>query len=246
MRTTGGAVVEVCSAGRSAIWGFCRSARLLYFAAVQQDLGSGDDREPRPAHSTPEMRASAATATITMNMGGAAMRWWRKVTRRRRCDTPQSEELRYRLTPLQRMIPGLGAPIGILGAQVTIWANGEGLPTGHELWDVIRVAIGVPAALFFLSRPYGVTITPSAVIVHSPGRRTIKLIDIRFIRVENYLGSQTIVIYDASGRRTRLRAPITGPLYRDRQFWTKFHTIGQWWLDHGGPGPADAVPAPPP
>lgn len=172
------------------------------------------------------------------------MRSWREAIGRRRHDIPQPEELRYRLTLIQRIVPGLGILVGALGGHVAAWASGTRPPTGHELWDAIRTAIVVMAALSLLSRPYGVTITPSAVIVHNLRRRTIKLTDIRFISVEKVMGSQTIVIYDATGRRTQLRAPITGLLYWDRQFWTKFHTIGQWWLDHGGPGSADALPAP--
>jgi hypothetical protein len=220
---------------------------LLYFAAVQQDLGKGVLMECASSFLRFAPRSDILQQSSQHAWGGTAMRWWREAVRRRRHETSQSpEKLRYRLTALQRMIPGLGAAIGVLGAQVAGWANGEGPPTGHELWDVIRVAVIVPTALLLLSRTYGVTITPSKVIAHGTTRRTIPLIDIRLIRVENFMGSQTIVIHDVTGRRTRLRAPITGPLHRDREFWVKFHAIGRWWLDHGGAGPVDALPVPPP
>jgi hypothetical protein len=63
------------------------------------------------------------------------------------------------------------------------------------------------------------------------------------VQIESLFGSRTVVIYEAGGRRTRLRAPITGFLSWDRRFEEKFHTIGRWWLDHRGP---DGAPVPPP
>ena len=60
-------------------------------------------------------------------------------------------------------------------------------------------------------------------------------------------GSRTIVIYEFSGRRTRLRVPATGFLFWDRHFEEKYHAVGEWWLEHrmirpGGDGPQDALP----
>ncbi|MET4641520.1 hypothetical protein ABID95_001241 [Streptomyces atratus] len=59
--------------------------------------------------------------------------------------------------------------------------------------------------------------------------------NVQAIRIERFQGAQIVVIYEAGGRRTRLRAPITGFLCWDRGFEEKFDTIGRWWLDHRGP-----------
>ncbi|MGH1554427.1 hypothetical protein ACRAWF_28255 [Streptomyces sp. L7] len=89
---------------------------------------------------------------------------------------------------------------------------------------------------------FGITLTPSAVVVHNLRRRTIPWPDIQAVQPESLLGTTTIVLYEANGRRTRLRAPSTGFPARDRHFEEKFHTIGTWWLAHRGP---DWTPFPP-
>ncbi|WP_406434502.1 hypothetical protein [Streptomyces sp. NBC_01589] len=77
--------------------------------------------------------------------------------------------------------------------------------------------------------------------MHSLRRRTIQWSNVQAIRVERVQALQTVVIYEAGGRRTRLRAPITGFLNWDREFEEKFRTIGRWWLDYRGP---DWTPVP--
>ncbi|MEV7244105.1 hypothetical protein AB0N92_23060 [Streptomyces sp. NPDC093248] len=143
--------------------------------------------------------------------------------------------IRYRLTPLQcllSMLPG----IIIVASQILFWLDGG--PSGLYLVSELLVWCVVPIA----SRLFGVTLTPSAAIVHNLRRRTIPWSSVQAIQIESLLGSRTVVIYEAGGRRTRLRAPITASLNRDRCFEEKFHTIGRWWLDHRGP---DWVPVPP-
>ncbi|MHB9860539.1 hypothetical protein [Streptomyces sp. YIM S03343] len=97
--------------------------------------------------------------------------------------------------------------------------------------------------MLIIPAPPGITLTPSAAIVRRVRKRTIPWSNVQAIQVESYAGSRTVVIYEAGGRRTRLRAPITGFLSWDRGFEEKFHTIGRWWLAHRGP---DWVPVPPP
>lgn len=82
---------------------------------------------------------------------------------------------------------------------------------------------------------FGTTLTPSAAVIHSWRRRTIPWADIRGIQTESTRGTKTIVLYEANGRVTRLRAPSTGFLAPDRHFEEKFHVIGDWWLTHRGP-----------
>ncbi|MFE5406130.1 hypothetical protein ACFQ9Z_33170 [Streptomyces sp. NPDC056580] len=143
--------------------------------------------------------------------------------------------IRYRLTPLQcllSMLPG----IIIVASQVLFWLDGG--PHGLHL-----VSLLVWCVLPIASRLFGVTLTPSAAIVHNLRRRTIPWSSVQAIQIESLFGSRTVVIYEAGGRRTRLRAPITAFLNWDHSFEEKFHTIGRWWLDNRGP---DWVPVPPP
>lgn len=146
------------------------------------------------------------------------------------------ERIRYRLTPLQCLLSMLPGIIVVTG-QGLLWLDGG--PSGPYLVSGLLVWCVLPIA----SRLFGVTLTPSAAIVHNLRRRTIPWSSVQAIQIESLFGSRTVVIYEAGGRRTRLRAPITAPLNWDRSFEEKFHTIGRWWLDHRGP---DWVAVPPP
>ncbi|MFJ9868880.1 hypothetical protein [Streptomyces sp. NPDC101165] len=145
----------------------------------------------------------------------------------------------YRLTRLQRLLSVLPA-IVVTAFQVLSWLDGG--PYGPVFVSLLMWGVLLPVALI-ISRPFGVTLTPSAAIVRNLRRRTIPWSNVQAIQIESLFGSRTVVIYEAGGRRTRLRAPITGFLSWDRSFEEKFHTIGRWWLDHRGP---DWAPVPPP
>ncbi|MER6533734.1 hypothetical protein ACWDE0_09275 [Streptomyces sp. 900105755] len=151
------------------------------------------------------------------------------------------EHVRYRLTNLQRLLPVLPGFAVVLPSQVLLWLEGGSrvsiLVPGLLIWGVLLPLVQITA------RRFGVTLTPTAAVVHNFRRRTIPWADVQAIRIESALGSRTVVIYEAGGRRTRLRAPATGFLSWDRGFEEKFHTIGGWWLRHRGP---DWVPVPPP
>ncbi|MFE2063345.1 hypothetical protein ACFXDH_13200 [Streptomyces sp. NPDC059467] len=149
------------------------------------------------------------------------------------------ERIRFRLTPLQRLLSLLPA-IVILALQGLSWLGRNPYrprPVLLLIWGVVLV-VGLIA-----SRSTGVTLTPSAAIVHNLPRRTVLWSDVQAIQIEPLMGNRAVVIYEAGGRRTRLRAPSTGFLSWDRGFEEKFHTIGRWWLDHRGPG---WTPVPPP
>lgn len=151
------------------------------------------------------------------------------------------ERIRYRLTRPQRLLPTLPGFVAATFSQTLFWLDGgpidPALVPGLLIWGVL-----LPLALI-TTRSFGVTLTPSAAIAHNLRRRTIQWSDVQAIQIESLLGSRTVVIYEAGGRHTRLRAPMTGFLSWDRGFEEKFHTIGRWWLDHRGP---DWVPVPPP
>ncbi|MFJ5900631.1 hypothetical protein ACIQFZ_35655 [Streptomyces sp. NPDC093064] len=151
------------------------------------------------------------------------------------------ERIRYRLTRLQRVLPVLPMILVLMAFQVLFWLDGD--PFGPVLVSGLLDGVILPFVMLIISRPFGVTLTQSAAIVHNLRRRTIPWSNVQAIRMGSLFGSRTVVIYEAGGRGTRLRAPITGFLSWDRRFEEKFHTIGRWWLDHRGP---DWAPVPPP
>lgn len=149
------------------------------------------------------------------------------------------ERVRYRLTRPQRLLSAF--PMIIAACfQILLWLDGgpfQPLSFTLLLWGVL-VLLALTT-----TRTLGVTLTPSAAVAHNFRRRTIRWSNVQAVQVETLLGSRTVVIHEAGGRTTRLRAPVTGFLNWDRRFEEKFHTIGRWWLDHRGP---DWTPVPPP
>ncbi|MCP3819298.1 hypothetical protein NLX86_14660 [Streptomyces sp. A3M-1-3] len=156
-------------------------------------------------------------------------------------DALARERIRYRLTVLQRTLPLLPGAAIIVAGQILFWA--EGGPAGPVLVTGLVLWLVAPLVAVVSSSAFGITLTTSAAVVHNFRRRVIPWSDVQAIRIEPLMGSRTVVLHEANGRRTRLRAPMTGFLSWDRRFEEKFHTIGRWWLDHRGP---EWTPVPPP
>ncbi|WP_406307207.1 hypothetical protein OHA61_39455 [Streptomyces sp. NBC_00885] len=163
---------------------------------------------------------------------------------RARAEASPPERVRYGLSRFQRALPFL--PFAVLGfvievIEVNDWMRGEPFSAGpaNPFW----VWIAMPLLAMIVFPRHGVTLTPSAAVVHNLRRRTIPWSDVQGVHTESSMGVRAVVIYEATGRRTRLRAPITGVLCWDRGFEEKFHAIGRWWLAHRG---ADWAPVPPP
>ncbi|MCX5317845.1 hypothetical protein [Streptomyces sp. NBC_00154] len=143
------------------------------------------------------------------------------------------ERIRYRYTRLQHVLPVLPLLFVIWGTKVWDWMTWK--PAGAEIAESFGMWGAMLFVLLITGQYFGVTLTESTAIVHSLRRRTIQWSNVQAIRIERFQGAQIVVIYEAGGRRTRLRAPITGFLCWDRGFEEKFDTIGRWWLDHRGP-----------
>lgn len=97
-------------------------------------------------------------------------------------------------------------------------------------------------ALLLLDRWCGVTLTPDAAIVRNLRRQVVPWSAVRDITVEYRACNRTVMLWEA-GRRTRLRAPLTGPLMRDPHFDEKYRLIVDYRLARGEDGWA---PSPPP
>lgn len=145
----------------------------------------------------------------------------------------QPERIRYRYTILQSVMPALPLLVIVWGTKIWDWMTG--MPVGAEMTESFGMWGGMLLVLLIAGRYFGVTLTESTANVHSLRRRTIRWSDVQAICIEGFQGAQVVVIYEAGGRRTRLRAPITGFLCWDRGFEDKFQTIGRWWQEHRGP-----------
>ena len=102
-----------------------------------------------------------------------------------------------------------------------------------EFFPVVFVG-GYAAMTAAIYHWQGVTLTAEFLQVHSIRPRLIAWRDIQWITIEPLLWTQTVVVLESSGRRTRLRAPSTGPLFWDRNFEAKYRTIGEWYLARRG------------
>ncbi|MFF3415409.1 hypothetical protein ACFYW9_11995 [Streptomyces sp. NPDC002698] len=151
---------------------------------------------------------------------------------------PAPEEIRFRLGVRQCVPTLLLMTVCVWSGTVLRAVTGVGRP----VFDVWTLVLWIMLVVSVVS-PFGITLTPSAARVRDLRRRTIPWASVQSVRVEQVMGGRVVALYEAGGRRTRLRAPVTGFLQRDRGFEEKFHVIGQWWLAHRG---TDWVPVPPP
>lgn len=150
---------------------------------------------------------------------------------------PAPEAIRFRLGVRQRVFPLL---------PMTVWLGFDTVlravtAVGTPVFEARLLGLWIVLAAVVVVSPFGITLTPSAARVHGIRRRTIPWASVQSVRVERVTGCRVIALYEAGGHRTRLRAPLTGVLQRDRHFEEKFHVIGQWWLTHRG---TDWAPAP--
>ncbi|MPY59543.1 hypothetical protein [Streptomyces spongiae] len=154
-------------------------------------------------------------------------------------EVPWPESVSYRLTLLQRVLPAL--PLATVGVVCQVFFRLEGsAPPALVLVTSMWIAMPLLGLLPFPR--FGVTLTPSAAVVRNVRRRTIQWSNVQAVQVEQTMGTRRVVLYEAGGRRTPLRVPITGFPAWDSRFEEKFHTIVRWWFDHRGP---DWTPVPP-
>ena len=94
--------------------------------------------------------------------------------------------------------------------------------------SVATFAVVWAAITALVFRWQGVTLAPDGLHVHSPRPRTIRWPDIAWLSTQRLLGATYVIVWEASGRWTRLRAPTTGLVAWDRDFEDKCRTIGTW------------------
>jgi hypothetical protein len=136
----------------------------------------------------------------------------------------------FKLTLTQRLMSLLAGTAGLAGVELYFWlADGLFDPLAI-IAPLVGLLIGT-GINFMISSP-GLVLTPWTAEVTRLGQRIVWWPDVREIRVERRWLMRMIVLYEYNGRRTRLRAPITGFLAWDRHFEEKYHTVGRWWLEH--------------
>ncbi|WP_329042960.1 hypothetical protein OHT61_31755 [Streptomyces sp. NBC_00178] len=143
-----------------------------------------------------------------------------------------TERIRYRYTSLQHLLAVLPLLL-VWSTEAWDWITSNA--SGSEMTTSLSTWFALVLVMLIAWHYFGVTLTASKAVVHNVRHRTIQWPDVQAIRVENFQGNHIVVIYEADGRRTRLRTPTTGFLSWDPKFDEKFSTIDQWWQQHRGP-----------
>jgi hypothetical protein len=139
--------------------------------------------------------------------------------------------VRFRLTWIQRATPLLYMIGPVLLAVIS----------DHPvLWLSLLAAFVVVGLL--LSAWFGVTLTPEGAHVHNVRRRFVPWSAVQDVSVGDWGLGRAVSLREVD-RSTRLRAPVTAFLQRDRRFEQKVEVIHEWWVAHRG---RDWRPAPPP
>jgi hypothetical protein len=117
----------------------------------------------------------------------------------------------------------------VLWFQALVWADalfnhgrfGGSLKTAL----VGLLLIGLAAATWWV----GTSLTKRGLVIHSVPTMVIPWDEVHEIEVEISMGIKTVVVHHGERRRTRLSAPTTGPLGRDKDFQDKVRVMRTFW-----------------
>lgn len=142
---------------------------------------------------------------------------------------PDVTAVRFRLTRRQRSIWLIAGVLQLVPAGLVIVAGG----------GAFRVLLlGYPPILYgliyLMQGRFGVDLLLECAVARGARRRIVSWDRVQAIEARRWQAIQVIVLVEPD-RRSRLRAPATGFLYRDPRFDEKLATIRSWWLDHRGP-----------
>jgi hypothetical protein len=146
-------------------------------------------------------------------------------------DMAGGHQARVRFRATRRQALFLCCPFLLILAEQSVLYAVARLPIpAFDGWIDLAAGLLVTSSLVPQLRWFGATLTPAGIQVHNLRRRQIPWHDLTAVRVERFMLSQTVVLYERVGRRTRLRMPITGPLFRDPDFGGKVQQIHSYWL----------------
>lgn len=129
-------------------------------------------------------------------------------------------EIRMVLSLGQRMVPLVTGAVltvfGVVGLAVDIPPVGFG--TG-----LVFVGIGLYSAKF------AAVLTPHGIIVKGLTTQRFAWGEIAAVEARSMLGGRHVRLTLVTGRKVRMRVPISAPLQRDPEFDAKVATIWHWW-----------------
>jgi hypothetical protein len=138
--------------------------------------------------------------------------------------------VRLRLTWRQRRAFALT----VVGYQVLVWADAllndgrfGGGPGTAVAGAVFLVMVW---AMWWL----GTSATKRGLVVHAVLPMTIPWDEVREIEVQTQLGRKVVVVHHGTDlpRRTRLAAPVSGPIATDDEFHDKVRVLRSYWAAH--------------
>lgn len=137
--------------------------------------------------------------------------------------------------------------------QRAFWLVVAGVDLGFSAFFFVVVPLRLPGAwlwlvlaalnigVFGMLGRLGVDLLPDQAIARGLRRRTILRRDVTAVEVQRRGSADVVVLVEVS-RRTRLRAPVDGPMQRDPQLPVKVAAIRGWWLGHSVAPAVDAAP----
>jgi len=142
---------------------------------------------------------------------------------------PYVTTVRFPLTRRQRSIWLIATVLPLVPAGLVIAAGGS--PFRVVLLGYPPILYGL---IYLMQGRFGVDLLPECAVVRGARHRIVSWDRVQAVEPQSFGGTQFVVLVEPD-RRSRLRAPATGFLYRDRRFDEKLATIRSWWLDHRGP-----------
>lgn len=139
--------------------------------------------------------------------------------------------------------------------QRAFWLVVAGVDLGFSAFFFVVVPLRLPGAwlwlvlaalnigVFGMLGRLGVDLPPDQAIARGLRRRTILRRDVTAVEVQRRGSADVVVLVEVSGR-TRLRAPVDGPMQRNPQFSLMVAAIQGWSLSHPVPVAINAAPAP--
>lgn len=143
---------------------------------------------------------------------------------------PGARPVRWRLTWRQRR----AFVFTVVGYQALVWADAlfnRGRFGGGPGTAVTGAAFMLMAAAMWW---LGTSATKRGLVVHAVLPMTIPWDEVREIEVQTQLGRKVVVVHHGAvvPRRTRLAAPVSGPIAHDEQFHDKVRVLRTYWAAH--------------
>ena len=143
------------------------------------------------------------------------------------------EQIRFQPTLRSRVIPMLGAVVGVLMGtlmfMLTQHVGPSSIPLGQDMLGPMLAGV-FGAGIVAPFNNSGVVLTPATLTAKRFGRGDVTLpwTAIEGFTLRRVMGTTVVVVHCSDHRRIRLHAP-TGGFLGDPAFEAKYHTIGIWW-----------------